>query len=68
MDDLKPSTPSEDTAASLKAETSNDSDSVPAKKSSPSAAREVIKERGLKPGRATKRWTSASMRLRRLRS
>ena len=68
MDDLKPSTPSEDTAASLKAETSNDSDSVPANKSSTSGAGEATKERGLKPGRAKKRWTSASMRLRRLRS
>ena len=68
MDDLKASIPSEDTATSLRAKTSSDTDSVPAKKSAPSAAREVIKERGLKPGRATKRWTSASMRLRRLRS
>ena len=68
MDDLKPPIPSEDTATSLSAKTLSDSDSVPAKKSSPSAARELIKERRLKPGRATKRWTSASMRLRRLRS
>ncbi len=68
MDDFKASIPSEDTATSLRAKTSGDSDSVPEKKSSTSAAREAIKERGLKPGRATKRWTSASMRLRRLRS
>ena len=68
MDDLKPSIPSTDTAISLKAETSSDSDGVPAKKSSPSAGRAVTKERGLKPGRAMKRWTSASIRLRRLRS
>ena len=68
MDDLKPSTPSEDTAVSLKAETSNDSDSVPAKKSSPSTAKEELKERGLKRGFGTKRWTSAFTRLRRLRS
>ena len=68
MDDLKPSIPIEDTATSLRTKTSGDSDSVPAKKSSKSAAREVINERELKPGRATKRWTSASIRLRRLRS
>ena len=68
MDDLKPPIPSEDTATSLRAKTLSDSDSVPAKKSSTNAAGEVIKERGLKPDRATKRWKSASMRLRRLRS
>ena len=68
MDDLKALIPREDTATSLRAKTLSDSDSVPAKKSSPNAAKVVIKERGLKPCRATKRWTSASMRLRRLRS
>ena len=68
MDDLKTLIPNEDTATSLEAKTPSDSDSVPAKKSSPSAAKAVIKERGLKPGRAKRRWTSASMRLRRLRS
>ena len=68
MDDLKPLIPNEDTATSLSAKTLSDSDSVPAKKSSTIGAGEATKERGLKPGRAKKRWTSASMRLRRLRS
>ena len=73
MDDLKPSIPSEDTATSLSAKTLGDSDSVPAKKSSTSGAclggSDEKRARGLKPPVAQKkRWTSASIRLRRLRS
>ena len=68
MDDLKSSISDRDAVTSPKAESTSASDSLPAKKSLPSTAKEGLKERGSKPGRATKRWTSASMRLRRLRS
>ena len=68
MDDLTSSIPDSDIVTPRKTEMTNISVDVPARKSSPSTAKEDLKGRGLKPVLGTKRWTSASMRLRRLRS
>ena len=68
MDDLTSSIPDRDIVTSRKAEMPNIAGDVQARKSSQSTATVGQKERWLKPVLGTKRWTSASMRLRRLRS